>query len=235
MKFWWLMIYVFFYVIQVSKFYWLLKNKHLSWLTPYWSWLKSAIINARRLETNSNMALKWFPLESSDWWAHTPTVFVFILLELHMQLFQPELPGFVVTCELRNRVMRPYVHSCTFGSYSVCICILFFLSSCALQVCARIVVVLWGATNSGLDLVTETRCLGSLSAEQCPLRTGGNTPAVAVVLLEEGSRRWSAWAPSRCQDPFLTFYNDLILMIIHPKIMNIPIKVNAKMAVYRFW
>lgn len=132
----------------------------------------------------------------------------------------------------RDEILRAFMHLWQLFCLYLHV---FFVSSCAIKVCARIVVVLWGATNSGLDLVTETRCLGSSSAEQCPLRTGGNTPAVAVVLVEEGSRQWSAWAPSRCRDPFLKFYNDLILMIIHPKIMNIPIKLNAKMTVYRFW
>lgn len=41
-------------------------------------------------------------------------------------------------------------------------------------------------------------------------------------------------SPEQVSKPFFKIYNDLILMIIHLKIMNIPIKFYAKMAVYRF-
>lgn len=93
-------------------------------------------------------------------------------------------------------------HACVYSPWN---CMLFCVLL-LLKVCARTEVVLCGTTNGGLAPATEKKPLKTWSTEPCPLRTGGNTAAEAVLVVEGGSHQWLACPLTRCGDNNLCFF-----------------------------
>ena len=145
------------------------------------------------LESNFNVTLKWFPLNGLklliNTHPHSCSHTSWLTQESisSVSLCFVVKTGYEVILIWLKSLMRVFATAFYFT----------LISCCVVKVCAKTVGAFCDVTSGELVPVTETRPLRVWSTEQRPPRTGGNTSAAVLVVVEE-SHPWSACLLTRC-------------------------------------